>query len=473
MDEFGRFVGLTILIATILILVVNLAAISAFVVAFLSFVLLALKVVLVAGIATGMIIAGVWSYKMLARTLDDMRRSQDGTFPMVKKKVYLTWWGRILRAGPSRERFVIPELTEGVFGFDENGEPILMQNPIGTDPRIRALYQQGKTMQAASPGDRVYIEGGVNKPPNITKAAITAAQGSRLLPVEAEEEELEPTIQERAAALESLSPVAKRLIAMGDESTLVLGIDEYGKVATMNVEEQNHLRVHGSPQKGKSSLTRFLGVQVATRGWHLVVFDRRNGKDWLTLGEAAEICNSVDTALFIEQLQLLTQEYLRRDALLGQYNAPNLQALPGDVRPPRVLAVVEELGIQVVNAKAQGSKMYKAVEGMLRRLTAEAGATGIHMVVVDPAAFARPLTPWPCSRSGSIGASPLAPSSGKPVTFQRGLLCTERMGTPTRPPSSRWTRPARWWPVSGPRWRSSTGPRGGIAVGWCLSPRRK
>ncbi len=74
------------------------------------------------------------------------------------------------------------------------------------------------------------------------------------------------------------------------------------------------------------------------------------------------------------------QRYGHGDAKVGRNSPPNIQALAATTGQAyrRRLIVIEELGTQHVNAKDAGRDVYKHFLGNLRKLTAEAGATGIH-----------------------------------------------------------------------------------------------
>jgi hypothetical protein len=113
----------------------------------------------------------------------------------------------------------------------------------------------------------------------------------------------------------------------------------------------------------------------------VVILDRRRFKDWRVLEGYAELCDTSQPQALAAHLAHLHTEYRERDRLLGAHGAPNIAALPDRQRPARTLVVVEEFGVALVNAKAEG--VADQVLNALRPIAQEAGAAGIHLMMVD------------------------------------------------------------------------------------------
>lgn len=178
----------------------------------------------------------------------------------------------------------------------------------------------------------------------------------------------------------------QQMIAQAQPTQLVIGQDSVsGEIAQVNLELYPFIRLHGSTQSGKTSLGRFLVAQAIRHGFEVIIYDRRRGKDWGIFGQHAEIVDARDPSLLADALAAEVQRYGDRDAELGRNSAPNLSALAAKTGQAyrRRLIVIEELGTQHVNAKDAGRDVYKHFLGNLRKLTAEAGATGIHGLYID------------------------------------------------------------------------------------------
>jgi len=99
----------------------------------------------------------------------------------------------------------------------------------------------------------------------------------------------------------------------------------------------------------------------------------------------AMLIDARESAVLIAALEEEVARYGERDALLGRHGAPNLSALArrtGQVYRRR-LFVIEELGTQTLTIKSEGRDVYRRFIRNLRKLTAEAGATGIHGLYID------------------------------------------------------------------------------------------
>lgn len=247
---------------------------------------------------------------------------------------------------------------------------------------MSAAVQMTRTAQAIAPGDSAVSSLDTYRPPTIPAAAVNPRANATML--RAEMSPPPPTIE--APRLPAPPIEAQELIRDDQPTKLALGQDvESGAAAFWTLPHHPHIRIHGSTQSGKTALARFLVTQAIRQGYEVVIYDRRRGKDWGIFDGKAQLIDVRNTSTFIRHMQNEVRRYEERDALLGQNNASNLEVLARKTGQSyrRRLIVVEELGVQYINARESSREEYNALAGAMARLTSEAGATGIHGMYID------------------------------------------------------------------------------------------
>lgn len=177
---------------------------------------------------------------------------------------------------------------------------------------------------------------------------------------------------------------------------------------------QPHLRYHGATQQaGKTTGAAMLALGALQAGWSVAVIDRRRGKDWGVLAPWVQLIDARDPDLFVDVLSALRELHHERDRILGERGAPNIDALPPADRPQRLLVILEEYGNHRRLARVAGRD--READQILAELTSEAGAGGIHLVLIDQ-------TPqeWDQTVKANVGAvltGPLPQHSGQAAGY--------------------------------------------------------
>lgn len=251
---------------------------------------------------------------------------------------------------------------------------------------VAKAVQATRSLAAIAPGDNAMIKthGAISQPripANVTK--ILTGKEERPVVVQPA-----PVAPPTLPAIPRTPTTAQQMIAAPTPQTTRLAIGEeikHGEIVYWDMEMHPFARVHGATQSGKTSLSRLLVAQAIRHGFEVIIIDRRRGKDWGIFGQHAQLIDAREPGVLVAALEEEIARYSDRDAQLGRYGAPNLAAL-GQITGNayrRRLVVVEELGTQHMNARAEGRATYGAFVAGLRKLTAEAGATGIHGLYID------------------------------------------------------------------------------------------
>lgn len=328
-------------------------------------------------LGVGTLAGGIVGVVYLRRSFDDGLRAIDGQYALQRRK---------LRDG-SIVYIDINRTVSGVLLVDPSAGVAELPPAAGWD--IQAAQnrhvQATRSLAAITPGDRAMVQTkGMIAQPKLPSSV------TKLLPGQREEKPVAPAIITPPAlpALPRTPATAQSMVAGTGPQTTQLAIGEEvktGEIVTWDVEQHPFARVHGATQSGKTSVARLLVAQAIRHGWEVVIIDRRRGKDWGIFQNHAQLVDAREPSALVAVLQAEVQRYGDRDAELGKHNAPNLTKLAtitGNAYRRRLI-VVEELGTQHMNAKAQGREMYGAFVTALRKLTAEAGATGIHGLYID------------------------------------------------------------------------------------------
>ena len=326
--------------------------------------------ILVAGLIVG---AGVVILTYWQRERTKLFRLIDGAFPLQK-----TTWGyfdpnKMISAGAVIDQSGCFEVVPSA-GWE-------IQRQIALE------VQRTRHLTAMFPGDAAQEKTG-----GAIEAPKTSVATTKLLTGPTEKASVAPIVREPLAlpAPVVVSPVVQRLPAPAliddqQQTQLVIGRNKDDQLVRWDLELFPFARLHGATQSGKTSLARFLVAQAIKHGYEVLICDRRRGKDWGIFSQHAQLVDARDPEVLTATLAAEVQRYGERDAELGRNGAPNLAALMAQTGKAyaRRLIVIEELGTQHMNAKAAGKELYTRFIGNLRKLTAEAGATGIHGLYID------------------------------------------------------------------------------------------
>lgn len=316
------------------------------------------------------------------RQVQDRRdRPVDGSFALRQFKI--TGGGTLL-VDPGKM-----VSSAGVFHPDYGWQEIEPTGGWQIQQAIALAVQTTRHLQAMTPGDDAHIR--THGAISLGRTGVANAATAKWLEGNYRPKDVRIIGQDPALpapALPGPRPEIQpqQMIAQAQPTQLVIGQDrESGEIAQLNLELYPFARLHGATQSGKTSLGRFLVAQAIRHGFEVVIYDRRRGKDWGIFGRHAQIVDVRDPNALADALAAEVERYGARDAELGRHNAPNLAALADKTGQAyrRRLIVIEELGTQHMNARGAGKAVYTRFLDNLRRLTAEAGATGIHGLYID------------------------------------------------------------------------------------------
>ena len=344
-------------------------------------VLAALKVVGILLGSVGLAALGFVGWMKWRREQDRRDRPLDGSFAL---RTFRLAGGGTLLVDPGKM-----VSSAGVFHPQYGWQEIEPTGGWQIQQAIALAVQTTRHLQALTPGDDAQIR--THGAISMGKAGIANTATAKWLdgnyrPKDVRMIGQDPTPPSAPAVISRPQIQPQQMIAQAQPTQLVIGQDSTsGEIAQVNLELYPFIRLHGSTQSGKTSLGRFLVAQAIRHGFEVVIYDRRRGKDWGLFSQHAQIVDARDPSLLADALAAEVQRYGDRDAELGRNNAPNLSALVAKTGQAyrRRLIVIEELGTQHVNAKDAGREVYRHFLGNLRKLTAEAGATGIHGLYID------------------------------------------------------------------------------------------
>jgi len=218
-------------------------------------------------------------------------------------------------------------------------------------------------------GAVVFVAVNGNRPAKVKKEKyaddmIPSAKLTRLMPLETPA--AEPVVRGFGEGLRKLT-----------RTEIPLGYTKTGQIVTWDVTQAPHIRVHGKTQgSGKTNLIKQIAACALRAGHHVIVLDRRGFKDWRADYEKyVEYIDNRKAGAFANVTSQVKTLYQRRDGVLGQYGAGNIEELPKKYQ--RLFVVIAEFGTAC--REAPEDELTKVVSD-LKTIMSEAGATGVHMV---------------------------------------------------------------------------------------------
>jgi len=206
------------------------------------------------------------------------------------------------------------------------------------------------------------------------EAKVRNAQAGKLLAaVEAKYETEQPAIEMEPPAKKVSIDEGMRQLA---RTVIPLGYTAKGEVVTWDVTQAPHIRVHGKTQgSGKTNLIKSIAASALRLGHRVIVLDRRGFKDWQDFRDHAELIDNRKPGVFASVTGQVKAIYQRRDSVLGQHGAGNIEELPKPFR--RVFLIIAEFGTACRSATDEELEI--AVKN-LKTIMSEAGATGVHLI---------------------------------------------------------------------------------------------
>jgi len=339
-----------------------------------AFVYLTASAILTAFIIIGQFLAGIilvtlpyvgWMYYRRERSREF--RAVDGAFPLQRQKLA---GGGYIYIDPNKM-----VSAAGVFHPEHGWTEIEPVAGWETQRAIALAIQHTRSLAAITPGDDAMIRthGSIMQPKlpaSITKM-IPTPKPDQLPPVPA------PVPSPQNLITATNGPQTTRL-AIGEDS-------HSGALVSWDLTTHPFVRIHGATRSGKTNLALLLVAQAIRHGFEVVILDRRRGKDWGIFQTHAQVIDARDSAVLINTLKEEVARYEARDELLGKHGAADLKALAQKTGKSykRRLIVVEEMGTQTLQLKAQKGDVYENFNTNLIKLTTEAGATGIHGLYID------------------------------------------------------------------------------------------
>ena len=131
-----------------------------------------------------------------------------------------------------------------------------------------------------------------------------------------------------------------------DPRTLPMGVDDTGEVISWNLKDTYHVAVMGKSGTGKSSAAQIIVADALLHGWQIIIIDPSKGAidftQWAQPLALAYVGNGQmdETEAVIGWVE---HEMNQRVKMLSQQGAGNINDLPEQERPPRILIVFDEL----------------------------------------------------------------------------------------------------------------------------------
>lgn len=329
----------------------------------------------VVGIFLGaLIVAGLAfaAYTYWQRERHRMYRVIDGSLPLQRHKIN----GHTITVDPNKlpgAAYIIgPDI-----GYQEIASSVGPQIQLLIDQSV----QQTRSLAAITPGDDALIRtrGAIDQPrlpANVTKMLPPKPTA----PIEPAQ--LTPSQPAPRPAI----PTQQMIAAPSPQTTqLAIGENSQGEIVHVDLRTYPFLRIHGATQSGKTALALLLVAQALRHGYEVDIYDTRKGKDWGIFADRANLIDSRNPAALIDGLRAELHRYRERDAQLSAQGVGNLHdlATASGQQYRRRLIVIEEMGNQTLSVQDEGKETYTRFTRILRRITTEAGATGIHGLYID------------------------------------------------------------------------------------------
>lgn len=328
--------------------------------------------ILVAGLIVG---AGVVLYTYWQRERTKLFRLIDGAFPLQKTERGYFDPNKMISAWAVIDGYGVTEVEPSA-GWE-------IQRQIALE------VQRTRHLAAMFPGDAAQEKTG-----GTIEAPKTSAATTKLLTGPSEKA---PVIVREPLALSApivVAPVVQRASVTGQQmidnpqpTRLAIGESvDSGEIVYWDVLSNPFVRVHGVTGGGKTALCRMLVAQAIRHKWEVTILDTRQGKDWGLFRSHANVIDAREPEVALDAIKREVAHYEQRDAVLGQYQAADVQELQriSGASFGRRLFVVEEVQSHHINAEFTGGKEYRKAFWMaLHKLTKDARATGIHGLYID------------------------------------------------------------------------------------------
>ncbi len=330
----------------------------------------------------------VWAAVYVSRAQWKMQRPQDGSFALREywleplPRRILNWFaGR-----PSVRVLVNPNNDIGA---------VRLLGPMGTlEPapsagwpaalEHRRAVQATHNLQAINPGDDV-IDGIFGHRWRGRAGGVANAATAKLLTGKYDPEP--PKAAPAPASAPSEAVRVMRLpeaLAESARDKWILGMSNAGAPAVFSPALHHNIGIVGAQGTGKTACSGFHVLALALQfGMHPIILDPKGGIDFRQWEGHAE-WHPTDAGVFGDQVGQLLFEHKRRQAILQEYQAPNMDALPASMAKGHVLVLVEEFG--ALWEDMQSSLKPAAVTEVGRNLDTLmrlSRATGIHWCVID------------------------------------------------------------------------------------------
>ena len=152
-----------------------------------------------------------------------------------------------------------------------------------------------------------------------------------------------------------------------------------GDVSTINIREIVNLGIIGSTNTGKTASSGLLTAYYARKsGYHVIVFDAKNGIDWEPYNDTLEV-HPTNQHIFLEQVRPIFELYQSR----YQQATAQGKATAYDIGLTPILIIFEEFGALCDGLKSKDKKEYDKVILALSRLLRVSRAGAIHFAFID------------------------------------------------------------------------------------------
>lgn len=365
-------------------------------------ILFTIYVVVIGGVSAGTIVLGTRAYKEIIRQRNENLRQRDGAYPLIKHKVSV--YNPSTNRTQKTDTYLVPSSMvgsaatlrhDGKWDESEGGAGWDRQLTIARDNLVVARVQAG------TPGDLAIAAQAANigTPRNLTiknqAASPSAAWLKDYKPPTYRDDQHQITGPQEAPQIDI--PSFRKAWEESTPNEWVLGISTDPKTpGYRDIFEpmvDSNIAIVGGTGMGKTYSTVYHLIALAIRyGYKVAILDGKGGADLSVFKNHAEYQRSSGQE-FPAQLNALHTEYVRRNQMLGEYEAADIDVLQTEqgIDLPRIFVVVEEFGR--IWEHLQNDKRTDVLR-QLNDVMAMSRSAGFHWCFVDqrPSAWPQQMT---------------------------------------------------------------------------------
>lgn len=178
--------------------------------------------------------------------------------------------------------------------------------------------------------------------------------------------------------LAEADPYSSYDFMMSNEGAIPIGVGADDRVQYF-APGSGHILVAGVTGAGKSSLAMSAAYSAIVRGWEVHVAEPKGAHEYLPLSGFLKSVsvNAYDVA---KMLETVAAEQERRYRLMADHNVSGFDLLPDDVRPARIMVIIDGCP-ELTGTRAEQN--YAASRARLLKIASTARSTGITLLITS------------------------------------------------------------------------------------------